>query len=110
MTKDDFMGKVVDSIIKSILAAKLVDGRSNEMPGYHSSKYNAYHWMSIDFAVDTKGNSYFLEVNYSPTMRTVFDGRRDMGLYKRRMMQISGALTLAGFQLPPTLSRKAKVK
>lgn len=107
----DFMEKVYDATIKTILAGRL---RTKTTPFYsipfkHTSKYNAFHYMSLDFAIDTAGRTYLLEINHTPTLHYRFNGRIDKGLHKRRKMQISGALTLAGYHLPPTLTKKEKV-
>jgi hypothetical protein len=109
LTYDEFMGNVYDATIKTVLAGKFMKNGTYTPPHFHSSKFNAFHYMSLDFAIDTSAKIYLLEVNHSPTLHYKFAGRTDVGLHRRRKIQISGALTLAGYQLPPTLSLKARV-
>jgi len=87
-----------DAIIKVMFSAQksIVDASYSKQ----KSRYNSYNLMAFDFFVETEHKLWLNEVNRHP----------GLGISAGRSVRnvISGALTLAGFHLPNTLSAEAK--
>jgi len=105
---ESFQKQLEDMVIKAVLSAAYPIGkRSKEVM---HSRYNAFQFWALDFVIDENFRPYFLEFNAMPTMRTKAKGVPRGTVNDIKAKAQAGMYTVAGYQLPPTLSDVTKVK